>query len=202
MGLTGRVHSPARASLAFVYDASASSSRYLLDASSTPLPESLIRAGQFAPTPADPAPWLGGFRPQALEAPGPDLRVSPPEVTVEAESEQSGVRTVHARIRSTRDARVLTLHFSLTAELMNVTLAGEVATLRRGAHYQSVTFLGDVARGVELEVVIAGAKTQVIVSAETPGLPEAAATLLVARPKSLSPSQFGDATLASRRVEL
>jgi Peptidase family M28 len=194
--------SPERASLAFAYDASAGSSRYLLDASSKPLPESLIRAGRFARTPVDPAPWLGGFLPEALEAPGPDVRISPPELTIESESERDGVRTVHASIRSTRDAHVLTLHFSPAAQLMNATLAGENATPRRGVQYQSLTFLGDAGHGVELELVIAGPKTSVIVSDETPGLPEAAAALLAARPKSLTPSQFGDATVASRRIEL
>lgn len=193
--------SPQRLSLAFHHDADAKTSRWLVDASSGTVPAPVIEAGGFASEIVDPAPWLGGWRPEALAGPAPDVALEAPVLEDVVRELHGSERVVRGKLRSLRGARSLTLHFPLRAAVHSVRVAGQIATLRPAGQWSTLTYLGDTGRGVELEISLGG-EAAVVLSDQTPGLPEAAQPLLHARPDWCVPSQGGDQTVVSRVVRL
>jgi hypothetical protein len=104
------------------------------------------------------------------------------------------------RARSPRGATTLSLHFPSTAKVANVRYRGVRATLRARPGGSSLTLLGVGPEGVELELD-APPDFELVIADHTPGLPESAAHLQKARPPWARPSQAGDETVVSRRVE-
>ena len=192
---------PQRLSLALHFDSDTARTRWLVDASSPPVPKSLLAAGGFSNRVIDPAPWLGGWLPKALEAPGPNFELPAPSFLLADSSEISGSRRVRGMLRSARGARSLTLFIPRGVNVTSLSLDGESAALRYGEHWASVTFLGAPSVGLKLELTVVGHAT-LLLSDHAPGLPALAAPLLAARPETAVPSQLGDVTVASRKIEL
>lgn len=180
--------SPQRLSLALHLDADTGRARYLVDASSGPVPRALVEAGRFAPKVIDSAPSFIGWRAEALEAAAPTFELPAPAW------EREGQRV---RVRSERGASTLTLHFEPESALPVVGFHGLPAPLRPGARFRSLTLLGVGPEGALLELSGSGSA---LLSDHSPGLPPSAAPLVVARPAWAEPSQSGDETLVSRKV--
>lgn len=193
--------SPQRLSLAFHHDASSGTSRWLVDASSGRIPAPVLSAGGFGSILVSPSPWAGGWLPRALAAPAEPLALSPPVLDVVADERRGTQRVVRLRARSTRGARHLTLHLPRQANVSEVRVAGERATVRPAHDESTLTYLGDTRQGVEIELTFAG-ELGVQVSDHTPGLPPAGNVLDAARPDWAVPSQLGDATVVSARSRL
>jgi len=192
---------PQRLSLAYHLDASSGSARWLVDASSGEVPAGLIRVGGFSRAIVDPFPWQGGWAPRALSAHADAVALEAPSFEIERESIVGSVRTVRAKVRSRRGARLLTLHLPNDGAIATVRIEGQAAEPRRSASWSSVSFSGDTDAGIVVELEVRRA-TQIVLSDHTPGLPASGDRLQAARPPWAVPSQLGDATVASRRVEL
>ena len=169
---------PQRLSLAYHLDAGAGRARYLVDASSGPVPRAVVDAARFAPGVVDPAPTFVGWRPEALAAEAPVVALAPPV----AERVAPG----RWRVRSARGADTLSLHF---AEPAGKVTFGEIpASLRRGA----LTLVGLGPDGAEVST-----DAPFVLADHSPGLPSVAAGLTAARPAWAVPSQAGDETVVS-----
>jgi hypothetical protein len=192
---------PQRLSLAYHQDTSSGAARWLVDASSGEVPPGLIRVAGFSSTVVDPFPWQGGWTPRALTAPADGIALEGPRFDVERESSRGSIRTLRAKVRSSRGARLLTLHLPSDGAIAAVRVEGEPATPRPGTRWSSVSFWGDTDAGIVVELDVRRA-TRIVVSDHTPGLPASGDRLQAARPPWAVPSQLGDATVASRDVEL
>ena len=178
---------PQRLSLALHLDSDAGRARWLVDASSGPVPRSLLDAGRFAPEVVDSAPTFVGWRPDALAAPAPAPELSAPMLEPLSQG--------RLRVRSTRGATTLSLQLAPEPGVTRVRFQGQPAPLRG----LSLTLLGVGPEGTEIE--LEGAASLVLAD-HSPGLPPYAAALLAARPRWASPSQAGDETVVSRSFRL
>ncbi len=180
------VESPQRLSIAYHLDADSGRARLVVDASSGPVPESVLDAAVFSEKIVDPSPTFVGWRPEAREAEAAAEALPAPEIIQVAPG--------RVRIRSRRGAHTLSLHCAHTSTATGVTFGELAAPLRGGV----LTLLGVGAEGTELG--IEGGDRGCVIADHTSGLPPQAQQALRARPIWAAPSQAGDETVVSRRA--
>ncbi|MCC6901877.1 MAG: M28 family peptidase [Polyangiaceae bacterium] len=168
---------PQRLSIAYHLDATRGRARFLVDASSGPVPKAVLAVERFSPEVVDSAPTFVGWRSEARQAEAPAVALSPPV------AEHTGPG--RWRVRSERGAETLSLHF---AEGAQVTFQGMPAALRRS----TLTLLGVGPGGAVVETAHPFA-----LSDHSPGLPSVAQRLADARPEWAVPSQAGDETVVT-----
>jgi hypothetical protein len=172
-------------------------------------PPALTAAAPFA-RPAEPQyPWL---RQPSLATPAAALAEPAPEADVlapEANASPAGDgRTVRLRLRSPRGASRLRLYVPATAGLRSVRIAGRTLppTTERdagaGKGDRFFNLLTVPAAGVEVELVLDGPPTEVVLQDITPGLPESVRSLRERCGRAFVPIGFGDATVIQRRLRL
>lgn len=191
---------PGRVSLAHQSDLDRDTARWLVDARR--LPAELASAASFAPHPLDEVPWFGAWLGARHSAPAP--LVAGPAPTLELVRRtplKAGGRTLELLLRPGNSA-ALALTLALPAHrVTRATVDGEPAPLLLVGARQLVTRVSPAARGVRVELDVAGADLihgQLL--EHTSGLPQVAAPLVRARNRSASPSQTGDVSIRSRQV--
>ncbi len=195
---------PQRVSMALHYDADAKKARWLLDASSTDLPPKLLEKGAFGTERSPAHPWFGGYSGEVLSAPATIKPIAAPKVKLaDSRPESGGTRTRRMHVVSKRRATMVSLHVPSDSSVEVVRVGGLRITPWVRDGFEMYTYLGSSKAGARFEVTIRGEQpTRLMVSDHTSGLPKAGRKLKSARGKAAVPSQFGDATVATRWVEL
>jgi hypothetical protein len=192
---------PQRVTFALHQDADTKTSRFLVESTFGPVPESVLDAAEFERQPASAYPWLGSLEDRAHAAPA-SVEPLPAPVLENVVSEVSGgKRRVRGRLRSERGAELLALALPGSSNA-NVRMAGIPATSRMVSGMR-VWIWGGGPSGVEIEIEIdASEPREVTLIDHSYGLPAAGRFLLDARPASAVASQLGDVTVVSRRTRL
>ncbi len=171
--------------------------QWLLDASFGAPPAPLLAAAPFVP--ATEHVWPGAPL-RALAAPASGPRLPAPEIEIRRQSSSSVDRTVVALVRSSRGARVVSLHVPENRPVQ-VRIEGEPASGLRVGGYRVYGCFGVPPSGVEIGVTVSGDEPwSGLVVDHLPGLPESADFLEQARDSAAVAAHFGDDTLASRTL--
>ena len=195
--------SPQRLNIAYHERASPPEARWLLDASSGPVPAALRRAAAAGPDLIDPHPWAAGWAPIALAGPRPALGLAAPRANVASARDASGRRTVRINLSSRRGARLLMLHLPAEARVDKVRVMGSPVTPRPWGAWRVVAFAAPPAGGVDIDLRLRDdAPIDALISDHSSGLPDDAAPVLSARPANAVPSQGGDQTIVSASLRL
>ena len=201
--------SPRRLNLALHHDADSGKARWLSRAGSAPLPPALRVAGAFAPQPVRPFPWSSNNL-KAFEGPAPPLESGGLAVEALESSAAPGGRQVRLRLVSPRAAPVVRLLVPPGAPRLEVFLQGvKVPTdsasksPRYSRGWWAVECRTVPPGGLLVELRISGSERLALVAVEeTRGLPPSGQALLSARPADVVPSDEGDVTVVTKRLEL
>ncbi len=159
------------------------------------LPEALSAMAWSSPSAV--LPWSGRTMPSL---PASTVADAGPEVEFKSLRAVPEGRTVHALLRPRRGAALL--HLTIP-ELVEVTIEGraiDVSGLRGGADgAKTLTLWGAPEGGLEVVATVSGEQAWLIADALL-GLPEGDRSLLEARPEEIVASQWGDLSIAYRRV--
>jgi hypothetical protein len=150
------------------------------------------------------------FGPQAISnAPAPAYGLRAPAVTVVSDVTDGDRRSIVVRLRSRRDAAVLSLLVhtvvgSLSASVDGMELAGRDTTLLDASNVRwSFDFYAPPPEGVEVTLdFAAGPAVRLRAVDFTYGLPAGAAGSYPARPAGMLPGRLGDGTLTETLVRL
>ena len=197
---------PERLNIYYWQDADSGQARWIVQPDSGRLPEPIRLAASFRHSDTEAFPW--NVRPSFL-ADAPSLGFSAPTFTVLDFGQQGGRRTYKALLRSERAAPSAAVFFPPDSDVQDVRIGGqpleaESPALRRlfngWAIYRCPTM---PANGIEIDFSLPqGKPVEVSVADQAYGLPQDGAFLLKARPLTATPSQDGDVTIVTRRVEL
>jgi len=197
---------PERVSIEYWQKADSGTSQWIVQPDSGVLPESIRLAANFRSAPQGVIPW--NARP-AFVAAAPRLVSPPPTFTVLETSEAGGRRLYRALLRSERGAPWAAAMFPPTSGVESVSIGGQHVQLERSRvrdFYHGWMVYGCPAMpGIGIEIsfsVPIGKPVEVSVSDQSYGLPPEGKFLLNSRPLTATPSQDGDVTIVSRRVQL
>lgn len=190
---------PERLSLGLHHNADTGSSSWLASPETGRLPGSMRHVTAFGLTQqVSPLPWSSA---QAFVAPAHVHRLDAPQVTVRERHQETGLLRLGLHLRATEAGATLILAFPPEAGIRDVRVEGERASLRVDGGWKQLLLRGVPERGIEVELSLSGiARAQVVQSVR--GLPPEAASLLASRPDEAVPSQEGDTTFISRRLDL
>lgn len=197
---------PERVNIGYWQDADSGKSQWIVHPDSGGVPEPIRARATFRRIARGPFPWE--FRPAFLTE-APRLELAPPSFTILESTQTSRKHNYRALLRSERGAPEAMALFPPGTDIESVRLEGvpvepESDRTRRyfggWTGYRCVTM---PAGGVEISFELAAGKTvQVYLLDATFGLPPGGRSLLTSRPPTATPSQDGDLTIVSRRVEL
>jgi Peptidase family M28 len=191
--------SPERMNMRYWMDADSGQSQWIVLPASRHLREPIRVAAEFLHLERGPFPWDTN---SAFVAPAPREDLAPPTFTILESSPVGARRSYSVLLRSERgapDARVL---FPPGADVESVEIEGQPVAPGTGgwAVYECVAMPAD---GIEIRFTLpVGKPVEVYALDRTNGLPPDGAFLLKARPPTATPSQDGDLTIVSRRVQL
>ena len=196
---------PERLNIDYWLDADAGRAEWLAVPDSGRLPGALRNAGKFREG-ESPLPWS---RAKTFAARAPKLNLAPPIFTIQQSSAANGRRSYRMLLVSERDAPEATVLFPPNSGIESVRVEDvpigpesprEARFLNGWMAYRCDTMPPN---GVTLNFTLpAGKPVTVFVIDKTFKLPDDAKSLVAARPANTTPSQDGDVTLVSRRVEL
>ena len=197
---------PERMNLEYWQQADSGTSRWIVQPESRVLPEPIRIVANFRNAPQGMIPW--DSRP-AFVAAAPRLDFAPPTFTVLEASEANGRRLYRALLRSERGAPWAAVFFPPTSGVGSVRIGGqpvqsEISSVRDFYHgwtvYSCPAMPGG---GIEISFSVPlGKPVEVSASDKSYGLPPEGKFLLNSRPLTATPSQDGDVTIVSRRVQL
>jgi len=197
---------PERVNMEYWQQADSGASQWIVQPDSAVLPEPIRLAANFRTAPHGVIPW--NARP-AFVAAAPRLDFPPPTFTVLETSEADGRRLYRALLRSERGAPRAAAMFPPTSGVESVRIGGqpvqsEISPVRDFYHgwmvYSCPAMPGG---GIEISFSIpVGKPVEVSASDQSYGLPPEGRFLLNSRPLTATPSQDGDVTIISRRVQL
>ncbi len=197
---------PERANIQYWKDADTGKSQWIVQPASGRLPEPIRVAATFQRADKGPFPWEAG---PAYLAEAPRLDSSPPTLTIIESSKNNGRRTYRTLLRSERGAPLAMILFPPGVDVQAVRVQGypvdpEVGLASRyfggWKVYRCLTMLPE---GIEIGFTLpVGKPVEVFATDVTYGLPPEGKFLLNARPLTVTPSQDGDVTMVSRRVQL
>jgi len=197
---------PERLNIEYWEDADASQSQWIIQPESGRLPEPIRVAALFRPLDRGAFPWDG--RP-SFAAAAQDLDLPPPTFTV-LESTPSGARRAYRMLlRSERGAPYAAVLFSPDAGVASVRIDGQPLTagiprdrrfLNRWSAYACAAMPPS---GIEISFSLpAGKLVDVYAADKSYSLPNEGKFLVNSRPLTATPSQDGDVTIVTRRVQL
>jgi Peptidase family M28 len=196
---------PERLNIEYWLDGDSGRAEWLALPDSGRLPPSLRRAAKFEED-RGPFPWS---RRTAFAVNAPRLDLAPPTFTIQQSSVSSGRRAYQTLLLSERGAPEETVLFPPNSGIDSVRMEGvaippeserELRVLNGWTAYGCKTMPPN---GVTLSFTLPEGKPVVVfVMDKTYKVPDQAKFLLEARPLTATPSQDGDVTLVSRRVEL
>jgi hypothetical protein len=197
---------PERVNIEYWRDADTGQARWIVWPDSGRLPEPIRLATTFRRDGKDSVPWEGGAT-FIADAPSADL--SPPTFTILDSGQAAGRRTYRALLRSERGAPFAAVLFPAYSEVADVEIEGhpiapESPRMRRYLNGWSAFRCAAIpAAGVEIDFSLPiGKPVEVWAADRTYELPPDGAFLLKARPLTAAPSQDGDTTMVTRRVQL
>jgi Peptidase family M28 len=198
---------PERVSFQYVVDADSGAANWVVEPDSGHLPEPIRLAAKFRRVDKGFFPW--DTRP-AFFAEAPHTNLAAPTFTVLESSENGGRRTFRTLLRSEREAPVAALLFPPGADVESVSVGGIPQRAQSGRvrayhhHNWSVySFAAMPDGGIEISFSVPRGKAiEVSALDESNDLPPEGAFLLHARPLTATPSQSGDVTVVTRRVQL
>ena len=197
---------PERVNIEYWQDADSGQARWIVQSDSGRLPEPIHLAAGFRHSDQGAFPW--NIRPAFL-AGAPSLSFSAPTFTVLDSGQENGRRTYQALLRSERGASSAAVFFPPDSGVQDVRIEGqplqpEIPRIRQYFNgWSTYRFAAMPASGVEISFSLpAGKPVDVSAADQTYGLPPEGAFLPKARPLTAAPSQDGDVTIVTRRVEL
>jgi peptidase M28-like protein len=197
---------PERVNIRYWQDADSGKSQWIVHPDSGSVPEPIRARATFHRIARGPFPWE--LRPAFLTE-APRLELAPPSFTILESSQTSRQHSYRALLRSERGAPEAMALFPPGTDIESVRLEGvpiEPQSDRTRRYFGGWTGYRCVtmpAGGVEISFALAAGKlVQVYLLDATFGLPPGGASLLTSRPQTATPSQDGDLTIVSRRVEL
>jgi len=197
---------PERVNIEYWKDADAEMSQWIVQPQSERLPEPIRLAANFRFSERGAFPWENDA---AFLAEAPNLDLAPPTFTVLEIAQGEGTRTYRTLLRSERGAPVAAVLFPPDSDVQSVRMGGlplqpetqRFRSLRNGWVLYACAAMP--AAGVEISFSVPLGKPVEVTAADvTYGLPPEGAFLLQSRPLTATPSQNGDVTLVSRRVQL
>jgi hypothetical protein len=197
---------PERVNFRYVEDGDAGNARWVVEAESGRLPEPIRLAANFRRADRGYLPWNTD---PAFLADAPYRDLAAPTFTILESSEKEDRRSYRALLRSERGAPFASLLFPPGADVESATLGGlplkpPAPRVRTYLHHWSAYSCTTMpAAGVEITFSLPiGKSIEVFVVDESYGLPGEGTFLLHARPLTATPSQSGDVTMVTRRVQL
>ncbi|HUJ30542.1 MAG TPA: M20/M25/M40 family metallo-hydrolase [Candidatus Acidoferrum sp.] len=197
---------PQRVNIEYWHDADSGKAQWIVHPDSGNLPEAIRLAATFHRVNKGPFPWNTG---SAFLADAPHLDLAPPSLTILESTATGDTRTYRTLLHSARGAQEAIIFFPPNSGIDNVRaedLPLQPETDRVRNYLNGWTVYGCVtmsAKGVELSFTLpVGKPVEVYVVDETFNLPDEGTFLLRSRPLTATPSQDGDITLVSRRVQL
>lgn len=195
---------PSRANVVFHQDAVSGNARLVLDTtwSWRPFgvyPDAMRRAMHSAHEDVS-FPW---YTSRALVESTPRIAANGPEVSVLSDRRTLAQRDLRIRVTSQRQAQSLVLLIAPGTD-MRVMMANQLAATPRylPSGWAALMLYAVPPEGVELFLSGSIAPAEAVLLDVTPGVPEAAARLVRARPRDAVQSQDGDVTVVSRRLLL
>jgi hypothetical protein len=193
------VDEPLPVSLSLYLDGDRDVSGWLAASGDAPLPRSLALAGDFKAKPGHPYPWAPSYT--AWGAPGPRVKLPPPELVVASVTRAIDGLHVHGLLRSARGASIGAVYVP-GARLVSARLQGVDVPLpptRSRGDWQGVEDVTLPAGGVDVELVLTGADPFDAYVVDTLlGLDDAGRALSRARPPWAVPIGRGDRVVVSR----
>jgi hypothetical protein len=197
---------PERVNIEYWQDADSGKGQWIIHPDSGRLPEPIRLAAKFHPVEHGAFPWN---QQRAFLADAPNLNVAPPTFTILDSSEVNGKRTYRALLRSERGATQAMVFFPPNSGIEDVRAedlplppeSGRVRNYLNGwSIFNCVTM---TAKGIAISFTLTeGKPIEVYAIDQTFRLPDEGNFLLKSRPLTATPSQDGDVTLVSRRVQL
>ncbi len=198
--------SPERVNFRYVQDADSGMAKWVVEAESGRLPEPIRLAANFHRADKGYFPWDTN---PAFVADAPHRDLAAPTFTILESDQNGGRRTYRALLRSERGAPFAAVLFPPDADVRSVSLGGSrlpPPSERARTHLHNWFVYSCPAlpvAGVELSFSVPLDKTTgVIALDENYDLPPEGAFLLHARPLTATPSQNGDVTMVTRRIQL
>ena len=197
---------PQRVNIEYWRDADSGKAQWIVEPASGRLPEPLRLAASFHRAAGRTLPWISA---PTFFSDAPGVDASAPTITILESAQANGRHTYQALLRSERGAPSAAVFFPPDADVENVRVGGQALpaeNLRIRAYFNGwAMYRCDAmpADGVEIDFSLpAGKPVEVSAADESYGLPPAGAFLLMARPLKAAPSQDGDTTVVTRRVQL
>jgi hypothetical protein len=197
---------PQRVNIEYWRDADSGKAQWIVEPASGRLPEPLRLAANFHRASGRTLPWITA---PTFFSDAPGVDASAPTFTILESAQANGRHAYQALLRSERGAPSAAVFFPPDADVENVRVGGqalppEVPRIRQyfngWAMYRCDAMPAD---GVEIDFSLpVGKPVEVSAADESYGLPPAGAFLLMARPLKAAPSQDGDTTVVTRRVQL
>jgi len=197
---------PERLNFEFSQDADTGNAQWIVEPESGRLPEAIRLAAAFRAVQRGAFPWDTRA---AFVSDAPHLDLAPPTFTILESSQGDGRRNYRTLLRSERGAPFAALLFPPDTGVENVRMAGQ--PLPPATEGTRSLFNGWVAyacpampaSGVEVSFSVPLGKTvEVSAADQSYGLPPEGSFLLNSRPLTATPSQNGDVTIVTRRVQL
>ena len=198
---------PERVNFEYWQDGDSGKSQWMVHAASGQLQDPIQVAINFRRMDKGPFPWSGS---PIFLADAPSLGdLAAPTFTILESTPAGEKRSYRALLRSERGAPDASVMFPPDAGIDSVRMEGEPVqpeTDRLKPHFNGWSFFDCPtmpAKGVEISFTLpAGKPVEVYALDETYGVPVEGLFLLKARPLTAIPSQDGDVTIVSRRVQL
>jgi hypothetical protein len=197
---------PEHVNMEYWQQADSGASRWIVEPDSGILPGPIRLAASFRSFPQGAIPWSA--RP-AFVATAPRLDFAPPTFTVLEVSEANGRRMYRALLRSERGAPWAAAAFSPRSGVQSVRIGGqpmplEILPIRDFDHGWTVYSCPALPPGgIEISFSVPiGKPVEISAADQSYGLPPEGKFLLDSRPLTATPSQNGDVTIVSRRVQL
>jgi hypothetical protein len=196
---------PERVNISYWQDADSGKSQWIVDPESGRLPEPIRLAASFRRADHGAFPWDTRA---AFVSEAPRLDLAAPTFTILESTQADGMRSYRALLRSERGAPSAAILFPPDAGVESVRMGGQ--PLQPGTERIRSWFNGWAAyrcpampaSGVQITFSLpAGKPVKVSVVDQSYGLPPEGTFLLNSRPLKATPSQDGDVTIISRRVE-
>lgn len=198
---------PERANILWHQDADTGKARWLYSCASGALPATMRDTATFGARPAAPFPWSVNRKAFAAAAAHQDWRS--PELAVLERSASGGRRRIRARLTSPRGAPAAGLAFPPSVRIESLAMGGKLLprlhprVLSNNGGWRVYSCVTLPPEGVEIEAVLEGEEpVEVVLTDQSPGLPQDGAKVAAARPPTAVPSYEGDLSFVTRRVRL
>jgi len=197
---------PERINIEFSQDADTGNAQWIVEPNSGRLPEPIRLAATFRGAERGAFPW--DTRP-AFVSDAPHLDMAPPTFTILESSQADGRRNYRTLLRSERGAPYAGIFFPPDAGVESVRIGGQplppategIRNLFNG--WVAYACPAMPASGIEISFSVPLGKTVEVSAADLGyGLPPEGRFLLNSRPLTATPSQNGDVSIVSRRVQL